>query len=100
MSEAETKAIIEYMYENHPEEMQSLIDSLVKTTNHLVDIFSDPKLIEKIGIEAIKNQKALGDELRKIRESIKDENVLIGFNMAIAICNKYLGEGENRNENN
>lgn len=36
----------------------------------------------------------LGEELRKFREAIKDENTLIGFNMAVAICNKHLG-GEN-----
>ena len=36
--------------------------------------------------------KALGEELRIFRESITDEKTLIGFNMAIAICNKYLGE--------
>ena len=30
--------------------------------------------------------------MRKIRDGITDENVLFGFNMAIAICNKYLGE--------
>lgn len=35
--------------------------------------------------------KALGEELRKVREGIKDEKVLIGFNMAIAISNKHLG---------
>ena len=40
----------------------------------------------------------LGEELRKVREGITDEKVLIGFNMAIAICNKYLGE-ENGREN-
>ena len=34
----------------------------------------------------------LGEELRKVREGITDEKVLIGYNMAIAICNKYLGE--------
>lgn len=36
----------------------------------------------------------LGEELRKFRGTIKDKNTLIGFNMAIAICNKYLGETE------
>lgn len=44
------------------------------------------------GIEALENQKALGEEMRKFREGINDEKVLFGFNMAIAICNKYLGE--------
>ena len=34
----------------------------------------------------------LGEEMRKVRSGIVDEKVLIGFNMAIAICNKYLGE--------
>ena len=40
--------------------------------------------------------KLLGEELRKVREGITDEKVLIGFNMAIAICNKYLGESEDK----
>ena len=39
----------------------------------------------------------LGEELRKFRGTIKDKNTLIGFNMAIAICNKYLGEQNERN---
>jgi hypothetical protein len=38
--------------------------------------------------------KALGEELRKARKGIADEKVLIGYNMAIAICNKHLGESE------
>lgn len=38
--------------------------------------------------------KALGEELRKARKGITDEKVLIGYNMAVAICNKYLGESE------
>ena len=36
--------------------------------------------------------KALGEELRKARKGIADEKVLIGYNMAVAICNKHLGE--------
>lgn len=39
--------------------------------------------------------KALGEELRTFRKSISDEKTLIGFNMAVAICNKYLGENNN-----
>lgn len=39
--------------------------------------------------------KALGEELRTFRKSITDEKVLIGFNMAVAIFNKYLGENNN-----
>ena len=40
--------------------------------------------------------KPLGEELRNVREGITDEKVLIGYNMAIAICNKYLGESEDK----
>lgn len=38
--------------------------------------------------------KALGKELRKARKGIADEKVLIGYNLAVAICNKHLGESE------
>lgn len=39
----------------------------------------------------------MGKELRTVQKGIKDKNVLIGFNMAVAICNKHCGE-ENTNE--
>lgn len=42
--------------------------------------------------KSLENTSKLSNELTSFREGIKDENVLIGFNMAIAICNKYLGE--------
>ena len=49
-------------------------------------------------VEEIKQEqepiKALGEELRKVREGIKDEKVLVGYNMAVAICNKHLGGSE------
>lgn len=45
-------------------------------------------------VEANENIKLLGEELRKFREGITDEKVLSGFNMAIAICNKYLEEND------
>lgn len=38
-----------------------------------------------------------GEELRKFRNTIKDKNTLIGFNMAVEICNKYLGENNESN---
>ena len=38
------------------------------------------------------NIKALGEELRTFRGGIKDEKVLTGFNMAIALCNKHLAD--------
>lgn len=43
-------------------------------------------------IAAIENLEAvaeLGKELRLVQQSLNDE-ALIGFNVAIAICNKYL----------
>ena len=43
--------------------------------------------------------KALGEELRKARKGIADKKVLIGYNMAVAICNKHLGESEADNGN-
>ena len=45
-------------------------------------------------LEQEPNIKSLGEELRKVREGIKNEKVLIGFNMAVAICNKHLEESE------
>ena len=47
-------------------------------------------------LEQEPNIKALGEELRKVREGIKNEKVLIGFNMAVAICNKHLEESEDK----
>lgn len=44
--------------------------------------------------EANKEKALLGEELRKFREGITNEMVLMGFNMAIAICNKYFGNSE------
>jgi hypothetical protein len=40
------------------------------------------------------NIKSLGEELRMCQNSITDDKVLIGFNMAVALCNKHLGESE------
>ena len=48
---------------------------------------------EESDLEKIKD---IAEELRKFREGITDEKVLIGFNMAIAICNKYFGESEDK----
>lgn len=38
--------------------------------------------------------KALGEDMRICQKSITDEKVLIGFNMAVALCNKHLAESE------
>ena len=40
------------------------------------------------------NIKALGEDIRICQKSITDKKVLIGFNMAVALCNKYLAESE------
>ena len=36
--------------------------------------------------------KSLGEDMRIAQKSITDEKVLIGFNMALALMNKHLGE--------
>lgn len=38
--------------------------------------------------------KALGEDMRTCQNSITDEKALIGFNMAVSICNKHLAESE------
>lgn len=37
--------------------------------------------------------KELGDDLRIAQKGIVDKKALIGFNMAVALCNKHIGEG-------
>lgn len=61
----------------------------------IIKKYEEPKVdvLDKIYAYQQKT-KLLIEELRKFREGITDEKVLIGFNMAIAICNKYLGEVE------
>ena len=39
--------------------------------------------------------KPLGEEMRIAQKAITDEKVLIGFNMAVALCNKHLGGDDN-----
>lgn len=56
--------------------------------------YADDVNAVKVAIKALENIVALGEDMRICRESITDEKVLIGFNMAVAICNKYLGKGE------
>ena len=46
-------------------------------------------------LDCIKNGtplKSLGEDMRITQKSITDEKVLIGFNMAVALCNKHLGK--------
>ena len=52
------------------------------------------KLAIDMGVEALQNQIILAKTMELFQECIKDEKVLIGFNMAVALCNKYLGKGK------
>lgn len=54
------------------------------------------RIKELPSVTAKPNIKALGEDMRICRESITDEKVLIGFNMAVALCNKHLGESEDK----
>jgi hypothetical protein len=55
------------------------------------------KYVEKLpSVKQEPNIKALGEDMRICQESITDEKVLIGFNMAVALCNKHLGEREDK----
>lgn len=38
--------------------------------------------------------KTLGEDMRLCQKSITDEKMLMGFNMAVAICNKHLAEND------
>ncbi len=56
-----------------------------------------PTTKNDLGVDCVPQEstiKALGEGLRKARKGIADEKVLIGYNMAIAICNKHLGGSE------
>lgn len=39
--------------------------------------------------------KQLREEMRIAQKGITDEKVLLGFNMAVALCNKHLGGDDN-----
>ena len=47
-----------------------------------------------MAIEVFEDIKALSEDMRIAQKGIANEKVLIGFNMAIALCNKHLGRGE------
>ena len=48
-------------------------------------------LLKKLDAVPMSVIEDMGEELKTVQKSIKDENVLIGFNLAVTICNKYLG---------
>lgn len=81
------------------EEAQIVIGNIPLHPKVLDDCYSITEYQEAkaMAIEALEQEstiKALGEELRKARKGIADEKVLIGYNLAVAICNKYLGESE------
>lgn len=36
--------------------------------------------------------KELGEDMRTAQKGIVDKKVLLGFNMAVALCNKHIGK--------
>ena len=40
--------------------------------------------------------KALGEDMRIVQKGISDEKVLIGFNIAVALCNKHIGNNDEK----
>ena len=66
------------------------LKTYVKGYGHIIYAFDVNKLKSVQPIN--QNIKALGEELRTFRDGIKDEKVLTGFNMAIALCNKHLAD--------
>lgn len=57
----------------------------------LEDILNECQAVEAIPMSDI---KALGKEMRTTQKAITDEKVLIGFNMAVALCNKHISGKE------
>ena len=70
--------------------MYAAIAEAVREERQTLEWLKDYKRL----LESLENQKTLREELMKFRGGITDENILMGFNMAIAICNVYLGKGE------
>lgn len=64
-------------------------------------ILHDIEQMPSIKQEPKPDIKALGEELRSVRDSIKGDQTLVGYNIALGICNKYLsdsGEQEPRTD--
>ena len=84
------------------EEARREIDSLdFYLQNHTDDYGEESHTAMMMAIKALRQTnkiKALGDELRIYQKAITNEVALIGFNMAVAICNKHLAESEESNE--
>lgn len=48
----------------------------------------------KVKIIPMSMIKELGDDLRIAQKGIVDKKVLLGFNMAVALCNKHIEKEE------
>ena len=62
--------------------------------NH--EIWKEIKALSSVTLQPKPNIKALGEDIRICQKSITDKKVLIGFNMAVALCNKHLAESEEK----
>lgn len=58
------------------------------------DIGAPIESLQSVTPQPNPNIKALGEDIRICQKSITDKKVLIGFNMAVALCNKHLAESE------
>jgi hypothetical protein len=75
-------------FTKHKREVQEIVngivDAQIKALRDLPSVTPQQK----------PNIKALGEDIRICQKSITDKKVLIGFNMAVALCNKHLAESE------
>ena len=74
------------------------IDEALKILDTIPTIGEQVDALE-MAIKALEqetNIKSLGEDMRICQKSITDDKVLIGFNMAIAICNKYFAGSEDK----
>ena len=63
---------------------------------HYDDVINCIKGMPSVTTQPQPNIKALGEDIRICQKSITDKKVLIGFNMAVALCNKHLAESEEK----
>ena len=54
-------------------------------------------LLKKLDAVPMSVIEDMGEELKTVQKGIKNEDVLIGFNLAVTICNKYLGSEHDGN---
>ena len=75
------------------ETLKALMDEWTEFDSELIDsLIGKIKKLSSVTPQPKPNIKALGEDIRICQKSIIDKNVLIGFNMAVALCNKHLAE--------